>query len=495
MMPRCLETTVQHRRAIAFAVYCLAGIAVCRGDDILGPVSCATSTCHGGVVNRGPTWNHAHSIWIAQDPHAGAGRLLRDSDSRSIVVRLDPASASDPERFDTVLRQRCISCHITTSADQCSQTGKIDDSILSEGVSCESCHGAADRWLQPHLQTDWIGQRRFESTTGMRDNESIIGRSETCVRCHVGSRTADGLIRDVNHDLIAAGHPALRFDLLIYNENLPKHWSTDDAAEVSFNESAVRIRKVSRAIGLAAAASLSSQRATGFMKDRGKSNSLAVPWPELADYDCFACHQSLSIDEFRLPPTGTGKSPLHISSGLPIWNAWHTLNQLQLESKRSTLEALSPHRSDPSRLATQCRTLATRYRELAIAFMKEPVVARNALKAPMKQLQARPPVDWHHAAIQYLEIEAALRDLADEDSTAATGRRFLRSLRAAEPLLRFDPLQSSVERASYLSPATFDAEAFRTTVLGLFKVDPFKKPVPFETADPKVQSLSTPNAP
>jgi hypothetical protein len=444
----------------------------CIAGDFLGRASCSTSTCHGGVIDQGPAWNHSLSTWVAKDPHAGAGLLLRDEDSRSIVVRLNPQAADSAAAFDTVLRRRCISCHATARPDQCSNSGLLDDAILAEGVSCESCHGGAEKWLDPHLRIDWAGPQRFASQTGMIDTESIIGRTETCVRCHIGSRTADGLIRDMNHDLIAAGHPAFRFDLLIYNENLPQHWATNSQVERLFNESAVRVRKVSRAINLAAAASLSSERASDHLADR------SVPWPELADYDCFACHQSLSINEYRLPPTGKQKSPLHVSDGLPIWNAWHTLNQLKLEAKRSKLEALSPHLSDPNRIASQCAQLASGYRNIAAVRMQEELAARDALKSPMTQLQAEPPVDWHHAAIQYLEIDAALRDLASNRDTAALGKRFLEGLRSCEPLLRFDQTRAADGRAKYHSPAKFDADTFRTAVLGLFHVDPFKKAAP-----------------
>lgn len=442
----------------------------CYAGDLLGRASCAASTCHGGVIDQGPKWNHAFSTWAALDPHAGAGLLLRDDDSRSIVLRLEPRAGDSAAAFDTVLRQRCLSCHATTSPEQCTQSGLLDDAILAAGVACESCHGPAGNWLQPHLQMDWSGPQRFDSSSGMIDTESIMGRAESCVRCHIGSRAADGMIRDLNHDLIAAGHPALRFDLLIYHENLPQHWAGDSPVERRFNESAVRLRKVGRAINLAAAASLAAERARDHLKDP------VVPWPELADYDCFACHQSLSIEEFQLPPTAKPKSPLHVSNGLPIWNAWHTLNQLDLESKRSTLEALSPHRSDPSRIAAQGEQLAVRYRTIAAARGQETVAARDALKSPLMQLQARPPIDWHHAAIQYLEIDAALRDLASDRDTAAIGRPFLEALRGCEPLLRFDRAQSADVPARYHSPATFDAQAFRMAVLGLFKVSAFKQP-------------------
>ena len=64
---------------LAFQLLCMQA---CLADDLLGRAACATSTCHGGVIGQGPKWNHSLSTWIAKDPHAGAGLLLRDEDSR-----------------------------------------------------------------------------------------------------------------------------------------------------------------------------------------------------------------------------------------------------------------------------------------------------------------------------------------------------------------------------------------------------------------------------
>ena len=270
----------------------------------------------------------------------------------------------------------------------------------------------------------------------------------------------------MNHDLVAAGHPALRFDLLLYNENLPKHWDTNSEVASKFNESAVRVRRVGRAVNLAAAASLSAERASAHIADRG-----SAPWPELADYDCFACHQSLSIREYRLPPSDQSKSPLHVSDGLPIWNAWHTINQLDLRDDRKTLEALSPHRSDPQRIAQSVPKLAAKYRQEAIGRMTEDIESRDAVKIPLTQLQTAPPVDWHQAAIQYLDLDAGLRDLARDPATAQQAIKFLQSLGDCEVMLRFDASEGS---PNYDSPKAFDPDAFRDRVLSIFQVKPLQ---------------------
>jgi hypothetical protein len=420
------------------------------------------------VIGQGPAWNHSLSVWLASDPHRGAGLLLRDDDSRRIVERLEPGTAKSAEAYDTALRRRCISCHATATPEQCAGDGLLSDADLGQGVACDSCHGDSQRWLEPHVRADWSGPQRFEPDGGMIDTESIAGRAASCVRCHVGSRTADGLVRDMNHDLIAAGHPALRFDLLTYSENLPQHWDSGGEVETRFHESAVRVRGVGRAINLAAAASLSAERASDHLLDR----SLA-PWPELADYDCFACHQSLSMREYQTAPRSGDKSRLHVSDGLPVWNAWHTIDQLDLpvdpEKLRALLLTLSPHRSDPAKIKASGGKLATQYLGVAQARMTEPVNAQESLKTLLRKLVQQPPVDWHEAAVLYLEIDAALRDLARGPETAVRGKQFLAALGEVEKLLRFDPARAPGESSKYNSPASFDPDKFQQAVLGVFR--------------------------
>ncbi|MFK8115505.1 MAG: multiheme c-type cytochrome [Rubripirellula sp.] len=426
---------------------------------LIGSGSCATSTCHGGVIDQGPAWNHSLSTWTAKDPHAGAGMLLRDEDSRRIVIALNSKAAKSPEVFDTVLRSRCISCHATSTPELCNETGLLDDSVLVSGVSCESCHGAASEWLDPHLQASWAGPQRFEPATGMIDTESIVGRSETCVRCHIGSRTANGMVRDMNHDIIAAGHPALRFDALLYNENLPKHWNVSGAVENEFSASPVRTRAVGRAINLAAAASLSAERAAGHLKDR------KVPWPELSDYDCFACHQSLSMQEYNLPSTDTNKSPLQVSDGLPVWNSWHTNNQAQFRGNRPLLERLSPHLSKPEDVIAVATRIAELQRVKAADYSKQTYDAKVRMTEALRALAASPPHDWHQAAVTYLELDAATRQLEMDAEMADKAAKIRQVLSEVEQLLRFDQQAAEGTASVFDSPVRFDPQQFQKFVL------------------------------
>ena len=63
----------------------------------------------------------------------------------------------------------------------------------------------------------------------MTDLNSVATRVMICAGCRVGSPEERGIpIRDVTHDLIAAGHPRLNFDYATYVRSLPPHWTEKD---------------------------------------------------------------------------------------------------------------------------------------------------------------------------------------------------------------------------------------------------------------------------
>jgi hypothetical protein len=88
----------------------------------------------------------------------------------------------------------------------------------ADGVGCESCHGASGRWLGPHTTLGWRDRPWPEKAAlGMRNTKDLASRARLCAGCHVGDGGSDDLpARDVNHDLIAAGHPRLNFELSAY---------------------------------------------------------------------------------------------------------------------------------------------------------------------------------------------------------------------------------------------------------------------------------------
>src|SRR5262249_7174292 len=151
-----------------------------------------------------------------------------------------------------------------------------------DGVGCESCHGPAEKWKAVHYLPGWK-DRSDREQLGFLDTKDLAVRAESCVACHVGSPN-----REVNHDLIAAGHPRLRFDLGAYLANYPKHWSDarDKAGRPALEAQVWAIGQV-----------VSAQAAVKVLQHRAAAAD--KPWPEFAEYDCFACHHSLSAPNWR----------------------------------------------------------------------------------------------------------------------------------------------------------------------------------------------------
>src|SRR5262249_33878055 len=142
----------------------------------------------------------------------------------------------------------------------------------------------------PEWQTKSVAEKK---ALGMRPTKDLLERADACAKCHVGA--AD---REVNHDLIAAGHPRLNFEFGTYLANRPKHWQEKgDNARTDFE---ARVWTVGQIASLHAALDLLEARAAaahGGKKDAPPGERPV--WPEFSEYDCFACHHSLRDEESR----------------------------------------------------------------------------------------------------------------------------------------------------------------------------------------------------
>jgi hypothetical protein len=95
---------------------------------------------------------------------------------------------------------------------------------------------------------------------------------------------------DVDHDLIAAGHPRLRFEFASFQLLLHKHWdATPDGPE--FEAGAWPLGQLTAA-----------RAALILLADRAATQDRQRPWPEFAEYDCAACHHDLRAAD----PPGSG---------------------------------------------------------------------------------------------------------------------------------------------------------------------------------------------
>src|SRR5439155_17487444 len=110
-----------------------------------------------------------------------------------------------------------------------------------------------------------------------------VGEAATLVRAGARWHVGDGREgRDVNHDLIAAGHPRLMFEASSYFANLPRHWKPKPRDEI-------QLWAVGQAVSAEAALELL----------RARTQVFVTPRPEFSEYDCTDCHHSLTEKSWR----------------------------------------------------------------------------------------------------------------------------------------------------------------------------------------------------
>ncbi len=168
------------------------------GPKFIGASGCSASNCHGGASEL----HRQNTVWSKLDFHSRASATLLTARSQRIAEAL---KIKQPE-----LDQRCSECHAPL---QGIPAALKDSSVrMNEGVSCESCHGAAEPWLRSHTRTDYTHADRVQA--GMRDLKDLYTRANTCVACH----------QHVDAELLKAGHPELIFELDGQTVSEPRHW-------------------------------------------------------------------------------------------------------------------------------------------------------------------------------------------------------------------------------------------------------------------------------
>jgi hypothetical protein len=269
-----------------------------------GNRSCSARACHGGIAPGGkPIRQNEYTIWLTRDKHAEAyDVLVRNPLSRSIAEKLGAGSGPFTPAFEDT---RCLACHTNPAA---AAPAEPLSSVRQEGVSCETCHGAGP-WVGEHTNsTVW---RPLDADAklrrGMILTRDLANRARVCVGCHVGAPDESGPARDVNHDLIAAGHPRLAFELTAYLDAMPAHWDQSTHADEQDLQGRARTWAVGQAeLALAALRLLES-----------RAQAESPPWPEFAEYDCFACHHDLREPSWRQK----GGHGARDSGSLP-WGIW-----------------------------------------------------------------------------------------------------------------------------------------------------------------------------
>ena len=267
----------------------------------IGPGSCAATSCHGSVkpIAGSRILQNEYSTWIIKDKHSRAYQALTGDvgERMARILRLGAKAEEAP---------KCLGCHALNPAPE--QRGRAFE--ISEGVSCENCHGPASGWLGPHTTRSWPHEKSV--ALGMHDTRDVIHRTEKCLECHLGTKN-----KFVDHEMIAAGHPDLYFELDSFSAVMPRHWKVPRESEPGkpVEDGAwVGVREWST--GQAVQLRVAMERLTWRAKDE-RFDKKDV-WPEYSELSCFACHHALgpAKDSWRQEHGYVGRRP-----GDPAWNS------------------------------------------------------------------------------------------------------------------------------------------------------------------------------
>ncbi len=219
------KTIYRLAAGIAAGIVFAAGAA--RGADgaakFLGANSCASASCHGG----GGAQQNQFLVWSLKDFHSQRpAATLTTARAKQIADALDIKDPTD--------NARCTVCH--APLHEVPENLHGEDFKISEGVSCESCHGPAENWIRSHTRKDYT--RADRTAAGMRDLQNLYVRANICVACH----------QNVDADILKAGHPELIFELDGQSVAEPKHWRAEkngNGAQAWLVGQAVALREMS----------------------------------------------------------------------------------------------------------------------------------------------------------------------------------------------------------------------------------------------------------
>ena len=277
-----------------------------------GVISCYGSTCHSRQLPVGTTVRQNELVtW--QDPtapsgaHSRAYKTLLNKRSRAIARNLGigPAERA-PE---------CLVCH----ADFVPKERRGERFDISEGVTCESCHGGAGDWLTRHYERDRTHAQNIAD--GLYPTDDPQARASLCMNCHFGS---DAPYQFVDHRIMGAGHPRISFELDLFT-SLQKHHDIDaDYLQRKPNAAkGVKVWSVGQAMAVERTMDL-------FLNPRTGKEGI---FPELVFYDCHACHQTISSDP-DWQPQWRPNPGRPLGPGEPIFN---DANMIMLKALLSVL--------------------------------------------------------------------------------------------------------------------------------------------------------------
>jgi hypothetical protein len=333
-------------------------------------------------------------IWEKDDKHRDAYKVLLGERAK----RMEELLSAGGEKWNVATDSRCVGCHGVVIEDEKLKHVGPGGFKLEEGVSCVACHGPYRDWVEFHgavlRRKDWraLTRKEKEEKYGMTDLWDPARRAQLCMSCHLGNAEKGWF---VTHDMYAAGHPPLpAIEVAAFSEQMPRHWEylkekspevqkllNVDPQEARFEQT--RLVVTSALVGL---------RETMKLLGSQTAEANGAGWPELGQFDCYACHHDLKTPSWRQQRGYVGKP------GRPQMRPW---------SPELAGLGLRAAGEDP-------KGLATRLTDIYRAFDAQPFGVPRAINA-----SARKTVDW---------TDELLRKVAAQKFDDGTVRALLRGL-------------------------------------------------------------------
>ncbi len=289
-----------------------------------GVASCAGSTCHGRTEGNGAvvrqdeiaTWQEPSAVSGA---HSRAYADLAGHRGQQIAESLGWENATS--------RSECLGCHATFVP----ASDRGPRFHTSDGVGCESCHGAAIGWLSTHYR---VGASHAGNVSdGLTPLERPQVRARLCLDCHYGSADEGQF---VTHAMMAAGHPRISFELDLFSAFQQHHDVDSDYQTRKGPTDHVQLWAVGQAEAVA--------RATDLFARPGLAEEGV--FPQFYFYDCHSCHRPITDGpQRRLTFEPNPQRPIQF--GQPPFN---DENIIMLDA---VSQALAPARAESFRSASR----------------------------------------------------------------------------------------------------------------------------------------------
>jgi hypothetical protein len=194
----------------------------------------------------------------------------------------------------------CLGCH-SASAEEMSLRRAGDAFQLQDGVSCENCHGPAEKWEGEHSQQKWRkNSAEQKAKLGMNDMRDPVRQAEKCLSCHVGN-VAEKKV--VTHEMYAVGHPPLpSIEVANFADNMRHWWLIREKPESKTDPALLKGNQYERSRLALVAAATALKTAMTQIAEEAAIDEPTVPgqaWPDYARFDCASCHHELQRPSWR----------------------------------------------------------------------------------------------------------------------------------------------------------------------------------------------------